>query len=435
MSCRRLIIIILSLVGTGTLHSQPEFTGFARTYAGFSPVDGPKWRVARTSVRLDTDLRFSSSRLFSSIQADESRLQRAMDANLTLREFYVDARTGPVDLRLGRFIHSFGRSDGVILSDVFSSYDLSEFLTQDPTDLKRAIDGLRLSAQFGSNSIQLLASPFKPTSSLPEGDWAVAADAIQGIPVRTTSRGNKALDAGPMRGALLVSLRPSLNWDVDLAVGHWSYPIDSYAKTLSFTTIFTPIGTFLSPTQVTLENRTSNSFLAIASTEYRAMPLLGLTAEVAYWMDRETDILPTDLTELEAENQNRFLRTAPFMQSLIGAKTVWMGMNVSAQIFMEHFLREPEYMMAEQTVYGGSFSLFRRFWFDDLSLRLFTRVQHDPSGFWANPEAVYRVSDSVQLRVGGHHFGGPVKSPNDPTFSFSQYRSNSFFYTKLAYYW
>lgn len=431
MSCRRLFLILLTLVGTGTLHAQPEFTGFARSYAGFSPIDGPKWRVARTSVRLDSDFRFSASRLFASVQADENRLQRAIDANLTLREFYVDARTGPVDLRLGRFLHSFGRSDGVILSDVFSSYDLSEFLTQDPTDLKRAIDGLRLSAQFGANAIQLLASPFKPTSSLPEGDWAVAADAVQGIPVRTTSRGNKALDVGPMRAALLVSLRPTLNWDVDLAAGQWSYPVDSYAKTLSFRS--TPFGNI--PDGVTLENRTSNSVLAIASTEYRATPILGLTAEVAYWMDRETDILPTDLAELEAENPNRFLRTAPFVQSLIGAKTVWMGMNVSAQVFMEHFLREPEHMMAEQTVYGGSFSLFRRFWYDDLTLRLFTRIQHDPSGFWANPEALYRVSDSVQLRVGGHHFGGPIKPASDPTFSFSQYRPNSFIYTKLAYYW
>jgi hypothetical protein len=431
MSCRRLIILLLSLVGTGTLQAQPEFTGFARTYVGLSPIDGPKWRVARTSVRLDTDLRFSTSRLFASLQADENRLQHAIDANLTLREVYVDARTGPLDLRLGRFLHTFGRSDGVILSDVFSSYDLSEFLTQDPTDLKRAIDGLRLSAQFGLNSIQLLASPFKPTSSLPEGDWAVAEGDVNGIPVVTTARGNRALDAGPMRAAMLVSLRPTLNWDVDLAVGHWSYPIDSYAKTLSFRS--TPFGNI--PDGVTLENRTSNSFLAIASTEYRAMPLLGLTAEVAYWMDRETDILPTDLAQLEAENPNRFLRTAPFVQVLMGSKTVWMGVNVSTQIFMEHFLREPEHMMADRTVLGGSFSIFRRFWYDDLSLRMFARIQHDPSGFWANPEALYRVSDSVQLRVGGHHFGGPIKSPNDPTFSFSQYRPNSFFYTKLAYYW
>ncbi len=259
----------------------------------------------------------------------------------------------------------------------------------------------------------------------------MADDAINGIPVQTTSRGNSALDAGPMRAALLVSLRPTLNWDVDLAVGHWSYPVDSYAKTLSFRS--TPFGNI--PDGVTLENRTSNSFLTIASTEYRVTPIVGLTAEVAYWMDRETDILPTDLSQLEAENPNRFLRTAPFLQSLFGATTVWMGYNVAAQVFMEHFLREPEFMMADRTVFGGSFSLFRRFWYDDLTLRLFTRIQHDPSGFWANPEALYRVSDSVQLRLGGHHFGGPIKSPNDPTFSFSQYRPNSFLYSKLAFYW
>jgi hypothetical protein len=431
MSLSRLFLLLASLVGTGTLHAQPEFTGFIRNYTGLTPIDGPQWRVARTTVRLDTDVRYLESRLFGSIQADENRLQNAIDASLSLRELYVDTRAGAFDLRLGRFLHSFGRSDGVILSDVFSSYDLSEFLTQDPTDLKRGIDGLRLAAQFGSNSVQILASPFKPVSSLPEGDWAVAEDAINGIPVQTTSRGNSALDAGPMRAALLVSLRPTLNWDVDLAVGHWSYPVDSYAKTLSFRS--TPFGNI--PDGVTLENRTSNSFLTIASTEYRVTPIVGLTAEVAYWMDRETDILPTDLSQLEAENPNRFLRTAPFLQSLFGAKTVWMGYNVAAQVFMEHFLREPEFMMADRTVFGGSFTLFRRFWYDDLTLRLFTRIQHDPSGFWANPEALYRVSDSVQLRLGGHHFGGPIKSPNDPTFSFSQYRPNSFLYSKLAFYW
>jgi hypothetical protein len=431
MSCRRLILILASLVGTGTLHAQADVTGFARTYLGLTPIDGPEWRVARTSVRLDTDLRLSSVRLFGSVQADENRLQRAIDARLTVREVYADARTGPIDLRLGRFLHTFGRSDGVILSDVFSSYDLSEFLTQDPTDLKRAIDGLRLSAQFGANSIQLLASPFKPVSSLPEGEWSVADEAVNGIPVSTLSRGNKAFDPGPMRAALLLSLRPTLDWDVDLAVGHWSYPVDSYAKTLEFMSM----GPFTFPTRVNLENRTSHSVLAIASTEYRATPILGLTAEAAWWMDRETDILPTEMSALVAENPNRFLRSAPFVQTLFGAKTVWMGINASAQVFVEHFLREPESMMADRTVVGGSFSLFRRFWYDDLTLRLFTRIQHDPSGFWANPEALYRVSDSVQLRLGGHHFGGPIQSANDPTFSFSRYRPNSFLYTKLAYYW
>jgi hypothetical protein len=431
MSLRRLFLILVSLVGTETLHAQAELSGFVRSYTGLTPIDGPQWRVARTSVRFDTDLRLSSIRLFGSVQADENRLQREIDASLTLREVYLDARTGPVDLRVGRFLHTFGRSDGVILTDVFSSYDLSEFLTQDPTDLKRAIDGLRLSAQFGSNAIQLLASPFKPVSSLPEGDWSVADDAVNGIPVTTTSRGNPALDAGPLRAALLVSLRPTLNWDVDLAAGYWSYPVDSYAKTLTFMSM----GPFTFPTSVTLENRTPNSWVALLSTEWRATPILGLTAEAAYWMDRETDILPTDLAQLEAENPNRFLRSAPFVQGLAGAKTVWMGMNVSAQVFVEHFLREPEHMMSERTVAGTSVSLFRRFWYDDLTLRLFTRAQFDPSGFWANPEALYRVTDSVQLRLGGHHFGGPIQPASDPSFSFSRYRPNSFLYAKLAYYW
>lgn len=431
MSRRRLFLILISLVGTETLLAQADLTGFARTYAGLSPIDGPEWRVARTSVRLETDLRLPSLRVFGSIQADENRLQREIDASLTLREMYLDARTGPVDLRVGRFLHTFGRSDGVILTDVFSSYDLSEFLTQDPTDLKRAIDGLRLSAQFGANSIQLLASPFKPVSSLPEGDWSVADDAVNGIPVRTLSRGNKPLEAGPLRGAMLVSFRPSLDWDVDLAAGYWSYPVDSYAKTLAFVSM----GPLTIPTSVTLQNRTASSWVGLFSTEWRATPILGITAEAAYWHDRETDILPTDLAELEAENPNRFLRTAPFTQGLAGVKTVWMGVNASVQVFVEHFLREPEHMMSDRTVAGTSISLFRRFWYDDLTLRLFTRYQFDPPGLWANPEALYRVNDSVQLRVGGHHFGGPIQPASDPSFSFSRYRPNSFLYAKLAYYW
>ncbi len=431
MSLRRLILILISLVGTGTAHSQAEWTGFARSYLGYTPIGQSDWRVARTTLRLDGDFRFPSARFFTSVQADENHLSRGVAVRLDLRELYFDTRARSVDLRLGRFHQNFGRSNGVILSDVFSSYDLSEFLTQDPTDLKRAMDGVRLSRYFGSNSIQLLASPFKPTSSLPAGEWSVADDAVNGIPVITRSRGNSSLETGPLRAAMLVSLRPTLNWDVDLAFGRWSYPVDSYAKTLRFGTF----GMFRFPIDVTLENRTANSFLAIASSEYRVTPILGITAEASYWAERQTDILPTNLTDMEAENPNRFLRTAPFVQALLGSTTVWNGVSLSSQVFVEHFLRVPEFMMSDPTVVGASVSMLRRFWYDELTLRLFTRFQFDPSGFWANPEAIYRVTDSVQLRLGGHHFGGPVKPANDHTFSFSQYRPNSFLYGKIAYYW
>lgn len=424
MILSRLAFLFITLVGTSLSYSQSTFSGFARSYAGYTPTSPPNGIVKRNSLRLESDIRFSHFRAYTSVQADHEFNSSPHSFGLFVRETYLDARTGPFDIRAGRFMHHFGRSEGLVLTNVFSSYDLSEFLTQDITDLTRGLDGIRVSGFLGSNAVHLLASPFQPESSLPTGIWSVTNESINGIPIQATQRKNQALETGPLRMAGIIALRPRLNIDVDLAVAHWSLPVDAYEKSIR------PF-----PLQIDIRNKTSYSWMAMMSSEIRATSILAFTTELVYWNAKPVDILPPppSLTFLFSETQG-FLRNAPYVGALAGVKTVWWNVNVSQQLFMEHIIQPPAHMLADQTVFGTTLTFWRRFFYDDLTVRMMTRYQFDPSGYWMNPEGMYRINDSIHLRLGAHLFGGSKPDDENPTFSFGQYRSNQFLYGKFAFF-
>lgn len=222
----------------------------------------------------------------------------------------------------------------------------------------------------------------------------------------------------------IIALRPRLNIDVDLAVAHWSLPVDAYEKSIR------PF-----PLQIDIRNKTSYSWMAMMSSEIRATSILAFTTELVYWNAKPVDILPPppSLTFLFSETQG-FLRNAPYVGALAGVKTVWWNVNVSQQLFMEHIIQPPAHMLADQTVFGTTLTFWRRFFYDDLTVRMMTRYQFDPSGYWMNPEGMYRINDSIHLRLGAHLFGGSKPDDENPTFSFGQYRSNQFLYGKFAFF-
>lgn len=407
MHLRRLTLLVLTLVGTASAYSQSTFSGFVRSYVGFTPTSPPNSIVKRNSLRLESDVRLSNLRAYTSVQLDHEFNSSPHSFGLFVRETYLDVRSGRFDIRAGRFMHPFGRSEGIVLTNVFSSYDLSEFLTQDITDLTRGLDGIRVSGFLGSNAVHLLASPFKPESSLPSGIWLATNETFNGIPVRTTSRKNPALERGPLRAAAIIALRPRLNVDLDLAAGHWSLPVDSYEGE------FTPF-----PPQITLRNKTTYSWMAMLSSEVRATPILAFTTELVYWTAKPVETL----------------RSSPYFGALTGVKTVWWNVNLSQQLFLEHVMNPPDQMRSNQTVFGATTTLWRRFFYDDVTLRLMSRYQFDPGGYWMNPEGMYRINDSIHLRLGAHLFGGSKPTDANPTFSFGQYRANQFLYGKLAFF-
>lgn len=432
LTLARLAACILPLVGTSHTLAQPAPDGTLRTYQGMRTDPAVGSLVNRSNLDLGLSV---PGRVRGRADASLEYDARNGGAALRIREVYADARLGAVDVRVGRFGHSFGRADGLLLADIFHTYDLSEFLTRDPEDLRTGIDGLRIGAFTGPHAVKVLVSPFRSRSRGPQGDWSVVPDRVSFIPVIDASEPDRSIALGPLNAALQVEWRPRLDLDVDLLIARWHHPLPAYKKSVTLTD--TPFGTI--PTEVRIRETAITGFKAALSAEYRITPIVALTTEMMYKASHAVDILPdteTSVEPLRIENANGFLRTVPQFAGLLGAKTVWGGVTMSAQGFVEHRLREPRFALGERTIAGLTASAWRRFHYDDVLIRIFGRYQGKPGSWWVQPEALYRMTDRVQIRAGAHGFGGdPSGDAGDPTFTFDRYRQNRFVYGKFRYSW
>ena len=194
-----LAVCMIPLWGTSTAFGQPLVDGTLRTYQGFRTDPADRWLVNRSN--LDLILTFPGR---VRTHADASFEYDAVggQARVRIRDLYGDIRNGMVDLRIGRFSHSFGRADGLLLGDLFHTYDLSEFLTRDPEDLRTGIDGLRIGAFAGPHALKLIVSPFRSRSRGPKGDWSMVPERVSFIPVIDASQPERPLALGPLNAAL-----------------------------------------------------------------------------------------------------------------------------------------------------------------------------------------------------------------------------------------
>jgi|GEM_PF-5595209 len=426
---------MIPFLGTSPATGQPHIDGTLRSYQGVrhKPVD--RWLVNRSNL----DLQLTHPGRVR-VHADASLDYDAVGGHalVRIRDFYGDVRYGSVDLRFGRFGHSFGRADGLLLADIFHTYDLSEFLTRDPEDLRTGIDGIRVGAFAGPHAVKVLVSPFRSRSRGPRADWSVVPDFVSFIPVIDASDPDRPIALGPVNAAVQFEWRPRLDLDVDLLIARWHHPLPAYKKSVTLLdTPGAPFGTI--PTEVRIRETAITGFKAAISAEYRITPIVAVTSEMVCNATHAVDILPdagTSVEPLRAENANGFLRTVPQFSGLIGTKTIWGGVSLSTQGFIEHRLREPDDALGKRTIAGLTTTAWRRFHYDDVLIRVFGRYQGKPGSWWLQPEGAYRVTDRFQIRAGAHWFGGdPTEDAGDPTFTFDRYRQNRFIYGKFRFSW
>lgn len=429
--------LLVLLVGTAAAQAQLSLVGDLRSYQGVA-LDAPHPHlVNRTHLGLQSSIRTPGVRW---VAAGTLGYDAEHGLDPQIRELYGDLRLGPAEIRFGRFSQAFGRAEGLLMGDIHHTYDLSEFLTLDPEDLRTGIDGIRISAFTGRHSTRLILSPFRSRNRLPEGDWTLVPAQVDFIPVEVESRRDRGIEPGPLLASLQFDWRPRLDLDVDLALSRWHEPLHSYWKSVDFTD--TPFGPV--PARVRLRDTTISGFQASLSAEYRVTQLVAMVGEAVHSARSGVDVMPdfsryTDpqavADALRSENDRGFLRTVPKTSLMAGFKTVWAGYAISSQVFLDHRLREPEDAQGERTVTGMTASLWRRFLYDDLLIRAFARYQGKPGSWWVQPEAGYRIRDNLHVRAGAHLFGGDRPAADDPTFTFDRYRQNRFIYGKFRFSW
>ncbi len=123
-----------------------------------------KWAGERFQLKLDASL--AAFRSFAKVDAFYDHIDN--EAELELREGYVDYSSGAWDLRAGRQIITWGLGDLIFINDVFPK-DYEAFFSGRPLEyLKKGMDGVRIGLYPNFTSIELIAIPFFEPNNFPQ---------------------------------------------------------------------------------------------------------------------------------------------------------------------------------------------------------------------------------------------------------------------------
>jgi len=101
-----------------------------------------------------------------------------------LREAYAGYSAGPLDLRLGRQILTWGVGDLFFITDIFPK-DWESFFSGRPMEyLKLGVDGLRAQYSSAVVNVQFLAVPFFTPDTLPSAERFFFFDPFRDVPTR-----------------------------------------------------------------------------------------------------------------------------------------------------------------------------------------------------------------------------------------------------------
>ncbi|MDZ7715369.1 MAG: DUF1302 family protein [Balneolaceae bacterium] len=417
-------------------------SGFIRNYNAVELQPDHEILIGRNRIRIDFSKDFSQGEIF--ISNDIEQLYSASTDSLSydLREAYVDLFFTNSDLRIGKQIISWGRSDGSSILDILSPNDLSEFLTQDFTDLRSGVTAISYSRYFGSNYLQIVVNPVFEPNNTPKFNtrWFPR-------PVVSTSLPTEIIDSKPeaslddLQLATRFAYRSNLNIDLDLSFMYWHYPNPSYFKELQ---------TSNNNASLKLKEKFTQSLIAGYSSSIKLSDRLFLKSESAYYSNRNFDYLSNQLQGIDLENpspaeqaqiiqefnQNSdgFLKERPWLISMIGLRYELFDIAISTQFFNEHIFDYNNTILQEKNFYYSTLQLQRSFARDTWEASVFGRYNYNGDDFWLNPEITYTGIDSFEASLGSQLFGGKQPVQNYGHLSFDNFDGNTFGYLKISAY-
>jgi hypothetical protein len=443
----RILSIVLLLIATCSLraYAQSEFSGMYRNYNGIRISDGNDFIVGRNLIRTNFRSDVSNARLYLSGELLNTYTQRRDSMQFRLREAYGDFYFKASEIRFGKQIIARGRSNGVILTDILSPYDLSEFLTQDLSDLRQGVFAFSYAADVGPHHIDLIVNPIIAENLLPSAGSTWDFRPELDLPIAVTySDLKRSYSINDMQFSAQFRYRPSTRLNVDLSAQYWEYPMPVYSKTAIFDT--------------------NTSFVELSEVRRRS-PMFGLsgdfglskgllaTFEGTYYTKRTFDKVlpdfsglptggagsnldPTLIAVLQAQfnDADKYLVEKPFAQFMGGVDYSSGTTFISVQGIIE-YISNHESIVAQRRVNSISSLLVRKSWLDErIRAQSFIRYGLVGQDYWINPEFSWKPTSEVLVSVGAQLFGGPT---SDDVFDFrlSRFQENSFLFTKLTWNW
>jgi hypothetical protein len=119
-----------------------EFDGFVDNFEAASLNNSGEYNAGRTRIRLNLRSEFSDVNFFASANAVDNRVLKD-ETKVKLHEAYLEYISDNWDLRFGKQIVTWGKADGLRITDQICPGDYSEFITQDFDDIRIPVDMLK----------------------------------------------------------------------------------------------------------------------------------------------------------------------------------------------------------------------------------------------------------------------------------------------------
>ncbi|OGR19857.1 MAG: hypothetical protein A2X81_14710 [Desulfobacterales bacterium GWB2_56_26] len=386
-----------------------SFQGFLQgNYTADTAASNPdggdfKWAEERAQLQLDVAKDYVQLHLKTDAFYDHVDT----DADVELREGYLDYVAPSWDVRAGRQIITWGVGDLVFINDVFPK-DYEAFFSGRPLEyLKKGVDGVKAGLYPDFASFEIVVIPFFEPNNFPDPARFHLFDPIPGID-RKEEEPATSLD------------------NVEVAVRAYRNLAGFDASLYSYRGFFRQPSALpddsSAPTRLTL----LYPELSVYGASLQRNALDGLVSLEAGYYDSREDRDGAD--PMLPNSQTRFL--AGYQRQL------WEDCTLGLQYYVEYMNDYSEY---ERNVPPG-FPREKE-WRDLVTVRLTQLLRHQTLAlswfsFWSqadndyllNPEVKYNLTDHLWAAVGGMIFGGEEESTQ-----FAQLDENDNVYLQMRY--
>lgn len=331
--------------------------------------DGFKWVEERVQLNLEG----KRDPYHLTIKTDVCYDHIDNEADIELREGYIDAISDNWDIRLGRQIITWGLGDLIFITDVFPK-DYEAFYAGRPLEyLKKGVDSLKIGLYPSAVNLDVVIIPFFEPNTLARGErFYNSMNPSAKEPDVSLENTEAALRAYRNIGGLDASLY--------------------FYKGFSRMPSMTADGSFFYPK------------LSVygASVEGRAGGgILGL--EAGYYDSRE-----------DKGGDNPFVPNSSSRLMLTYQRQLMEDFSLGLQYYTEYMQKYSRYKTAIPASYAredrlyqlSTMRLTRMLMHQNLMLSLFVFYSPSDGDYMISPEAKYKFTDKVWATVGGNIFGG-----------------------------
>ena len=394
----------------------------------------------RVNILLNRSLRFGE---FVSEFHLYNNYSDSFEFDLLFRELFINIFTTNYDVKIGLQRLRTGRSNTGFITDIYSGIDFREFLTKEPNEIELGTLAINIRRYFNQNSIQLIINPLQNRSRLPEIDSRWFPVQIGGpIALNLINYDQKRLFS-QLNGALRYSNRSIPELDLDLNVSYWTYPTPSLGFRFKNRT---------DPQNLELDlfETYEQSLMLGLSAQYQLSSSWFLTTETLFVQNRlftfitvPQDQLENTLTNPELafqvinqleDRDDNYLTEKPWVHTMAGLQSEIYGITISGQLYLEWILNYDQNLFSQQFFPYATILLSRSMNRDRLQLSTLNRYNFAGNDWLFQFQSTYEISDGFEVSMGINLMNGNDVEPFYGHFSFSQYRNNSFIFSRITYY-